>query len=252
MSLQDDIHHVIRGIDEGWGLAEVRQYLTFMASRFGTQRAFGLQPGPSVPPGVWTRPRPSQAPRAGIPQPTTPPMPAAAKVRPPTPPVPPVPPARLPPVTVRANKLTLSHCAANFEGWDETWYCIDCQQLSRDPNTRWLGWHWGHHPVLLSETLAASEFPSVLSQVHQIVAGINSSETEVKIMFHCKGGRHRSLSCLLLVEHCLANEGFEIEMIPRASKHPHDFTECSECTGELSSADSNALRALWDAFKNEE
>ena len=250
MSLRDDIDRAIRGIDEGWSLPEVRQYLLFMASRFGTQRSFGLQIGPTLPPGDWARPRPSQAPRACPPQPTTPPVPPAA-AHPLRPPAPPEPPARAPLNFARANKLTLSHCSANFEGWDESWYCIDCQQLSRDPSTRWLGWHWGHHPVLLSETLRAEEFPSVLSQVHQIVTGMSSAD-EVKIMFHCKGGRHRSLSCLLIVEHCLANEGFEVEMIPRTSKHPHDFGECSKCTGELNATDSETLRALWDAFRPEE
>lgn len=240
MPISEEILRAVQGIDDGWSLPELRQYLLYIneqVNRLSGQSAL-------------CHSRPTCAPAntaMSSAQPSPPPAAAAhssrnnsAALGSALPPTPPLPPER----AVPQGHVVLSHCGAHFEGWDDSWHCVDCQVLSRDPNSRWLGWHSGLHPTLLAEALQAEEFPAILREVVNIIQSV-LDEDDTKIMFHCKGGRHRSLSCLWLCQQCLLQEGFVVNIIARDSKHPHDHADCEACIGSLSEEDFKALLKLW-------
>ena len=254
MSVSEDILRAVRGIDDGWSLPELRQYLLYInerVNRLSSQSAL-CHPRPTCAPGIRasTSSQPSPPPAAAAQSAHNnsnacgPALQPAASLpvasRPALPPTAPLPPD----TAVPQGQVVLSHCSAQFEGWDDTWQTVNCQILSRDPNSRWLGWHSGMHPTLLAQTLQAEEFPAILREVVAIIQGM-LDETETKIMFHCRGGRHRSLSCLWLCQQCLLQEGFDVQTVSRDSKHPHDHTDCDACIGSLSEDDFQALLDLW-------
>ena len=227
---------------------------------------------PVLPPTRWTPPPPPPPPRAAMPrhrvssalpyEPSMPYEPArASRPRPTSRPYEEVEYPNIEHDEEDADEITaeepedpvdytvcLAACGANDAHQfspEEGWTTFDVRSFSRDPSTRWLGWHSGHHPLLLAEMVRTEEFHSeILTTVKRAVSNWDINNPP-KFAFVCKHGRHRSVAALVAVQWCLEQNQYNTEVTESVSQHPHDAEDCLECTGIIGQESQGYLWASW-------
>lgn len=110
------------------------------------------------------------------------------------------------------------------------------------------GKHWsmlevaGRHPDL---------FMDLLKPLAADLEAATTSESPLHVYVACDHGRHRSASCAWILHHLLKATGIphDFDDSWEHSTHPHDRSDCQDCTGEIRSKLLDDVITRWTAAK---
>ncbi len=130
---------------------------------------------------------------------------------------------------------------------------VDCRCFDDPDGPRGLRNHVGTHPTIMQRLQRHANFGEWIARVRRdlAVALGGHGREGIEMVFFCRKGRHRSVACAKLMQHCLGrltHVAPPIEHLSRGFWHRGTCDECRTCCKPCAARDE-VYAAAWAAFR---